>query len=199
MFLFEIAVILIAAKLAGDVVMRWGIPPVVGQLLAGLVLGTVFTALGPLPALQSTQPLLKEMSDLGVVLLMFLVGLETNWEQLHASRRAAVSAASGGAVISLVSGVAIGLLFGLSWLESVFAGVILMATSVTITAQTLIELESLQTLEGTTVLGAAVVDDVIGPAPRSRSRSRWLSHWSTAWRRRMLAWRRSRAPTSLGC
>src|SRR5919204_166482 len=98
MVLLEIAVFLIAAKLAGDLVMRWGIPPVVGQLLAGLILGVVLTAVAPPEQLHQTQPLLAQLSELGVVLLMFLVGLETDWAQLHASRRAAVSAASFGAV-----------------------------------------------------------------------------------------------------
>jgi Kef-type K+ transport system membrane component KefB len=93
---------------------------------------------------------------------MFLAGLETDWDQLRASGRAAFVSASLGVAVPLVGGYGLGVLFGLPPLEALFVGVILTATSVSITAQTLMEMGSLQTVEGATVLGAAVIDDVIG-------------------------------------
>ena len=93
---------------------------------------------------------------------MFLAGLETDWDQLRTTGRAAFVSASFGVALPLAGGYGLGVLFGLSPLEALYVGVILTATSVSITAQTLMEMGSLQTVEGATVLGAAVIDDVIG-------------------------------------
>jgi Kef-type K+ transport system membrane component KefB len=93
---------------------------------------------------------------------MFLAGLETDWDQLRATGKAAFVAASLGVVVPLAGGFGLAVLFGLPPIEALFVGVILTATSVSITAQTLMEMGSLQTVEGATVLGAAVIDDVIG-------------------------------------
>jgi Na+:H+ antiporter len=161
MFLAEAAIILILAKLAGELAGRWDQPPVLGQLLAGLLLGVVFGFFNN-PQLQAANAELSTFADLGVVLLMFLAGLETDWDQLKATGKAAFVSASLGVAAPLVAGFGLALLFGLPPVESLFVGVILTATSVSITAQTLMELGSLQTLEGATVLGAAVIDDVIG-------------------------------------
>jgi Kef-type K+ transport system membrane component KefB len=93
---------------------------------------------------------------------MFLAGLETDWDQLRATGKAAFVAASFGVVVPLIGGFALAVWFGLPTIEALFVGVIMTATSVSITAQTLMEMGSLQTVEGATVLGAAVIDDVIG-------------------------------------
>src|SRR5438552_635244 len=161
MFLAEAAIVLIVAKLAGELASRWDQPPVLGQLLAGLVLGGALSLFDSAP-LQSAQVELGNLSQLGVILLMFLAGLETDWDQLRATGKAAFVAASAGVAVPLVAGYALALAFGLPPVEALFVGVILTATSVSITAQTLMELGSLQTVEGATVLGAAVIDDVIG-------------------------------------
>jgi Kef-type K+ transport system membrane component KefB len=159
--LLEAALILVVAKLAGDLASRIGQPPVLGQLCGGLLLGVLLPrALGP--ADPSVQAQLSELSNLGVILLMFLAGLETEWDQLRATGKPAFVAACLGVAVPLAAGYALGLAFGLPTVEALFLGVILTATSVSITAQTLMELGRLQTLEGSTVLGAAVIDDVIG-------------------------------------
>src|SRR5258708_32252277 len=93
---------------------------------------------------------------------MVRAGLVTDWPQLGSVGRAATLAACAGVALPLVVGWATGLAFALPAVEALFVGVILTATSVSITAQTLMELGSLRTVEGTTVLGAAVIDDVIG-------------------------------------
>ncbi|HEV7662870.1 MAG TPA: cation:proton antiporter, partial [Chloroflexota bacterium] len=161
MFLAEAAVVLIVAKLAGELASRWDQPPVLGQLLGGLVLGLCLSFVHN-PSLDAGASELGTLASLGVILLMFLAGLETDWDQLRATGKAAFVAAALGVVAPLAGGYALSLLFGLPPIESLFVGVILTATSVSITAQTLMEMGSLQTVEGATVLGAAVIDDVIG-------------------------------------
>jgi Kef-type K+ transport system membrane component KefB len=161
MLLAEIAIILIVAKLAGELAMRWDQPPVLGQLVAGLALGAAFSFIDN-PTLHASDSSLDALANLGVVVLMFLAGLETDWDQMRAAGRAAFVSACFGVAVPLAGGYGLGLLFGLPPLEALFVGVILTATSVSITAQTLMEMGSLQTVEGATVLGAAVIDDVIG-------------------------------------
>jgi Kef-type K+ transport system membrane component KefB len=112
--------------------------------------------------LQSANAEVAQLADLGVIFLMFLAGLETDSAQLRATGKAAFSAAAFGVAVPLAGGFGVGRLFGLDAVQSLFVGVILTATSVSITAQTLMELGSLQTEEGATILGAAVIDDVIG-------------------------------------
>src|SRR6267378_3973981 len=152
---------LVAAKVCGQLATRWGQPPVLGQLVAGLVLGLVLTPFDG-PDLRAANAQVAQLADLGVIFLMFLAGLETDSAQLRATGKAAFSAASFGVAVPLAGGFAVGRLFGLDEVQSLFVGVILTATSVSITAQTLMELGSLQTDEGATILGAAVIDDVIG-------------------------------------
>jgi len=161
MFLAEAAVVLIVAKLAGELASRLDQPPVLGQLLGGLALGLGLSFVDSAP-LRAAGVELGSLANLGVVLLMFLAGLETDWDQLRATGKAAFVAASLGVVVPLIGGYVLAGLFGLPPVEALFVGVILTATSVSITAQTLMELGSLQTVEGATVLGAAVIDDVIG-------------------------------------
>jgi Kef-type K+ transport system membrane component KefB len=161
MFLVEAAVILIVAKLAGELASRLDQPPVLGQLLGGLALGTALPFFFG-SAFEAVDAQVSELSALGVILLMFLAGLETDWDQLRSTGKPAFVAACLGVVVPLVGGYFLALAFGLPALEALFVGVILTATSVSITAQTLMELGRLQTLEGATVLGAAVIDDVLG-------------------------------------
>lgn len=162
MFLVELAVVLVAAKLAGDLAARWGQPPVLGQLVAGLALGLATYLAGPVINLEEASGPMTEMANLGVILLMFLAGLETDWQQMKETGKAAFVSACAGVLVPLAAGWGVARLFGMQPQEALFMGVILTATSVSITAQTLLELGSLQTIEGATILGAAVIDDVIG-------------------------------------
>ena len=163
MFLAEAAIVLIVAKLAGELASRWDQPPVLGQLLGGLVLGVVPVIRRQRRRCSAAGAELGSLANLGVILLMFLAGLETDWDQLRATGKAAFVAAALGVVVPLVGRLRpFSWLFGLPPIEALFVGVILTATSVSITAQTLMEMGSLQTVEGATVLGAAVIDDVIG-------------------------------------
>jgi Na+:H+ antiporter len=172
--LLLITIIVSAAKLAGALAKRLGQPAVFGEILAGLVLGpTVFNVLGwPLFATTGETgagesagllSVMRDLSGIGVVLLMFVAGLETDVGELRRVGKVAFWSAFGGVVLPLFGGAAVAVAFGfpLYW-EGVFIGAILTATSVSISAQTLIELGALRTREGSTILGAAVIDDVMG-------------------------------------
>jgi Kef-type K+ transport system membrane component KefB len=160
-----LAVIVLGAKLAGYATSRLGQPMVVGEIAFGLLLGpTVINLLG-LPMFthaDTTKEVIHLLAELGVLLLMFLAGLETDLVAMRKVGVPALSAAIGGVIVPFLGGWGLSSLAGLPLGESIFIGTILTATSVSISAQTLIELGKLKTREGMTILGAAVIDDVIG-------------------------------------
>lgn len=171
--LLLLGVIIASAKLAGALSARLGQPAVFGELLIGLVLGpTVLDILGwrvflsPGAAGQppaALMPLVHDLAEVGVVLLIFVAGLETDLSEMRRVGHVAFWAAVGGVALPLAGGAALAVAFGLPLLwQGLFVGTILTATSVSITAQTLMELGALRSREGTVILGAAVIDDVIG-------------------------------------
>ena len=181
--LLILAVIIAAAKWAGSLSLRFGQPAVFGKILIGLLLGPTFLNLlgwpiflapgtsGPVDAAAvpsaSVFSTVKDLAEIGVILLMFLAGLETDLGRMMKVGKAAFWAAAGGVLLPLVFGSGAALLFmqfGLKFTayEAIFIGTILTATSVSISAQTLLELGAIRSREGTTILGAAVIDDVIG-------------------------------------
>ena len=103
-----------------------------------------------------------EFADIGVIVLMFLAGLETDMATMKRVSGPAFAVAAGGVVLPFAGGLAIGEAFGLGLKETLFVGAILTATSVSISAETLRELGRLRSKEGTTILAAAVIDDVMG-------------------------------------
>jgi Kef-type K+ transport system membrane component KefB len=147
---------------------------VFGEILAGLILGpTVLDVLGwpvfgppQAVALREEAHLLavvRDLADLGVILLMFVAGLETDLAEMRRVGKVAFWTAFGGVVLPMAGGMATAVLFGLPlYWEGIFIGAILTATSVSISAQTLMEIGALRTREGATILGAAVIDDVMG-------------------------------------
>ena len=105
----------------------------------------------------------RDFADIGVILLMFVAGLETDLAEMRRVGTVAFWAAFGGVVLPMAGGIATAVLFGLPlYWEAIFIGTILTATSVSISAQTLMELGALRSREGATILGAAVIDDVMG-------------------------------------
>ncbi len=166
--LLVLAIIVVASKLAGAAAGRIGQPPVFGEILVGLLLGpTLLDLLHWFPAHGGHPTFLADtvhaLSEVGVVLLMFLAGLETDLPGVRKVGYAAFLAASGGVVLPLVLGAAAAYLYsGYGIYAAIFVGTILTATSVSISAQTLLEMGKLRTQEGGTILGAAVIDDVIG-------------------------------------
>ncbi|HRZ86752.1 MAG TPA: cation:proton antiporter [bacterium] len=167
--LLILTIILVFAKAAGALAVRFGQPDVFGKILAGFILGpTVLNILGwkifadghAAPGMLMNT--LRDLGSIGVVLLMFIAGLETDLKGLLKVGKVAFWAAFGGVVLPMAAGTAISRYFGYGWQESVFIGTILTATSVSITAQTLLELNALKSKEGSAILGAAVIDDVMG-------------------------------------
>ena len=160
--------------MAGALANRIGQPSVFGEILAGLILGpTVLNVLG-WPLFATTEPgavhaapdllaVVRDFADIGVILLMFVAGLETDLAEMRRVGKVAFWAAFGGVVLPMAGGIATAVLFGLPlYWEAIFIGTILTATSVSISAQTLMELGALRSREGATILGAAVIDDVMG-------------------------------------
>ncbi len=157
-FLLHIAVILLFANLGGFVSRKLKQPAVLGQIVAGLLLGPSVLAL-----IETTEAL-KHMAEIGVILLMFIAGLETDIDDLKASSKSSAFIALGGVVVPLALGIlAIMLVKPQSNInEGLFLGVILTATSISITVQALRELRQLKTRQGVGILGAAIIDDVVG-------------------------------------
>jgi Kef-type K+ transport system membrane component KefB len=156
-FLLLLAVILVAAKLLGELAERIGQPAVVGELLAGVLLGP--SVLG---FVDPTLPALHLIAEIGVVLLLFGIGLETDLKRLLSVGGAAFTVAVVGVVLPFALGFWVARGLGLELLPAIVAGAALTATSVGITARVLSDLGRLQSVEGQIVLGAAVIDDVIG-------------------------------------
>ncbi|RDU37734.1 sodium:proton antiporter [Neobacillus piezotolerans] len=155
MLILQLAIILIASKLAGSLSVRLGQPSVLGKLLIGIILGP--SVLG----LVNETATLAQLSQIGVILLMFIAGLETDIDDFKKSGKAASFVGFGGIIFPLVGGYLVGGLYGLTTFESWFLGLLLSATSVSISVQALKELNQLQSREGTAIMGAAVIDDVV--------------------------------------
>lgn len=162
--LLLISLLIFSAKAGGLISMRIGQPAVLGELLAGLILGP--SVLDVLSRSPFSDPVAGEfvlqLAELGVIFLMFIAGLEVHLDGLIRSGRVAILAGAFGVFLPLVFGSLAALLFHYSPEDSVFVGLILTATSVSISAQTLLDLDLLQRKEGLALLGAAVVDDVLG-------------------------------------
>lgn len=160
-YLVDIALILLSTKVLGIVTKRLQMPQVVGALLAGIVLGPAV-----LGVIQSTE-FLSQVSELGVIVMMFTAGLGTSLDDLKHSGKSGFLVALCGVIVPLIGGTALAMLFNGSgsdnvFIQDVFVGVVLTATSVSITVETLKEMGKLTTVVGNTILAAALIDDVLG-------------------------------------
>lgn len=166
-FLLDLAIILLSTKLFGLLTRKIRMPQVVGALLAGLLLGPAVLGI-----LKQTE-FIHQVSEIGVIVLMFCAGLETDIDELKKSGKASFIIALMGVIVPLAGG------FGVAWyfnrpgmlestadtsllLQNIFIGVILTATSVSITVETLKEMGKLNTKAGNAILGAAIIDDILG-------------------------------------
>lgn len=160
-FLFDLALILISTKLFGLITKKVKMPQVVGALVAGVILGPAV-----LNVLSETE-FIQKLAELGVIVLMFTAGLETDINQLKKTGKASFIIAVLGVIIPLVGGFFIASIFNKGndvnvILQNVFIGIILTATSVSITVETLKEMGKLKTRAGNAILGAAIIDDILG-------------------------------------
>lgn len=155
-FLLDIAIILAMTKAFSLVSKKFNMPPVVGALIAGIILGPVV-----LNIVDPSDSILN-LAEVGVVVLMFQAGLETDIDELKKSGIPAFVIALCGVLVPLVMGAALSLIYGRNMLESIFIGVILTATSVSITVEALQDMGHLKGRVGTAILGAAIIDDILG-------------------------------------
>lgn len=156
-FFLHLLLILLTARVFAELATRLHSPAVIGELLAGVVLGP--SLLGWIEPVEA----IKLMAEIGIILLLFEVGLETDVKRLIRTGVKSVIVAATGFVAPLALGFALSYwLFGLSLLVSLFVGGTLTATSIGITVRVLSDLRRQQSAEGRIVLGAAVLDDVLG-------------------------------------
>lgn len=165
-FILAIVIIIVAAKLGGYISTRFNQPSVLGELLAGLLLGP--TALDMLHSwtlvfhhADTLAELISIMAELGVILLMLLAGLELHLPELLNAGKVSAFAGVLGVLLPLGLGYVAAVLFGTTGDEALFLGLTLAATSVSISAQTLMELNVLRSKVGLALLGAAVFDDIL--------------------------------------
>lgn len=154
--LLNLALILVTTKLGGLLSQKAKMPEVLGALLAGVIIGPVCLNL------VSYDSDIKLLANLGVIFLMFLAGLETDLEQFKKAGKSSFMIALFGILVPLILGTLSAFLFYDNVIENLFIGIILTATSVSITVETLTELGKLNTTAGINILGAAVIDDILG-------------------------------------
>jgi Kef-type K+ transport system membrane component KefB len=189
--LLSLAVIYLASRLGGGLCARFDLPPVLGELLAGAVVGVSILHLLVFPEggataqdsllMQAVQPFLhlspavweatfdaegevvSVLSELGVIILLFEIGLESNLQELlRVGAQAAIVAVIGVTVPFVAGTLGLIYLFHVPTIAAIFAGAALTATSIGITAKVLAELQQLSSSEGQVILGAAVLDDILG-------------------------------------
>ena len=155
--LLVLAVVFVATKALGEVAVRFGQPAVLGEIIAGVLLGgSVLGWLNP------ADPIIHALAEVGVIVLLFATGLHTNVSALLKAGPAATAVAVAGVVLPFVSGYFVSRWLGATSTQALVIGAAMCATSVGISARVLSDLGRLDTNEGQVVLGAAVIDDIIG-------------------------------------
>jgi Kef-type K+ transport system membrane component KefB len=155
--LTALVAIFVATKILGELAQRLGQPAVLGELIAGVLLGG--SALG---IVDPANPVITVLAEIGVIVLLFETGLHTELRSLLSVGSAATMVALAGVAIPFALGYGSALAFGVSHLPALVAGAALCATSVGISARVLSDLGRLESAEGRVVLGAAVLDDIVG-------------------------------------
>lgn len=158
-----LAIIIAAAKAGGYLSYKLGQPSVLGELMVGIILGPSVINLLHIPYFTDDHlpQVIHEMAEVGVLMLMFLAGLELHLSDLAKSRKVAILAGFLGVLLPLGLGIGLMLFFPMELNQAIFLGLILAATSVSISAQTLMELKVLNSRVGIGLLGAAVLDDIL--------------------------------------
>ncbi len=164
-YLLSIAIILLSTKILGLTTQKFKLPQVVGALFAGLIIGPAVLNIIP----QESMNILNHISEIGVIVLMFEAGLETDIKELKKTGLASFIIALIGVIVPLLGGFMLAYVYNKEntldtpiYLQNLFIGIILTATSVSITVETLKELGKLSTKSGNAILGAAIIDDILG-------------------------------------
>ena len=178
-FLRDLAIILCVAKMFGIVARKFRAPEVVGEILAGVLIGPAVVGIlngsipalsaAPLPVLVDESEFISQMAKIGVIMLMFEAGLSTDMQKLKKTGLKATAIACAGVFVPMISGAILFMAF-YGWgefgspqmIKAVFIGTIIAATSVSITVAALKELGKLNGTIGTTIVSSAIIDDVIG-------------------------------------
>lgn len=169
-----IALALVFARGFGYLFDRLKQPAVIGEIFAGIILGgiglvafsgqtiSLFDFTFSMPQFDFNSEEFKLLAEIGILFLLFISGLETSLFKLKRMGKNSTFVAAGGVILPLVLGIGVGLFFHFTTQESIVIGLILVATSVGVTVRTLIDIHELDTDAGTTILGSAVIDDVLG-------------------------------------
>lgn len=155
-FLIQIVIILFSARIMGEVAAYFNIPSVIGELVAGILIGPSL-----LGWVELSSPI-QLLAQIGIILLLFEVGLETDVGRLTSAGGKALTVAIVGVVLPFITGFAVGYLFDFSMLACLFIGATLTATSIGITLRVLHDLNQQNSQEAQVIIGAAVLDDIIG-------------------------------------
>jgi len=162
-FILALVILIASAKSGGYLLKRIGQPAVVGEVLAGLILGPSVLNLFNLPFFTDAHlsVTIKHLAELGVLLLMFLAGIELHLEDLVKSGKVAIITGSSGFLLTFGLGYFLATAFSFDLQSAIFIGLMLAPTSIGISAQTLMELKQLRSKVGVTLLGAAAIDDIL--------------------------------------
>ncbi|MEW6379129.1 MAG: cation:proton antiporter [bacterium] len=155
-FYVHLAIILILAKIFSDISSRLRQPPVLGLLFMGLLLGPSATGM-----IRSNE-IIKVLGEIGAFVLLFMAGLETDIHKMIKEGTLSFTVASCGVSLPFLAGFGLTMLFGFGLPRALLLGTILTATSISVTVMTLWDMRRLDTLEGRTILSAAIIDDVMG-------------------------------------
>jgi Kef-type K+ transport system membrane component KefB len=155
--LLVLVAVIAATKLLGEAAQRIGQPAVLGELVAGVLLGGSVLGL-----FDPADPVLHALAELGVLILLFQIGLHTDLRSLAKVGSTALFAGLVGVVLPFVGGIGVARMMGVELMPSIVIGAALTATSIGISARVLSDLGQLKTPEGQVVIGAAVFDDVVG-------------------------------------
>lgn len=171
--LIYVIVILVFATIFGEIAEHYHQPNILGQLLGGLIAGPIALSLFAL-ILGAGHPMLKSwdvtafeeqirvLIDLGMIMVMLIAGLETDVEGLFKAGRYFITTAVGGVILPFAAGLGVGFAFDFPTITALFIGASLSITAVAVSAKTLLDLKQLRTRIGATVMGAAVIDDILG-------------------------------------
>ena len=155
-WIYQLAIILLAARIAGEGFQRLRASPVIGEILAGVLLGGSFLGLIP------DGPELHLFAEMGIIFMILLIGLETHVSQLRRIGKTAILVALIGVVVPFGVGYILGEALGYPWKTSLFLGSILTATSVAVTVRTFMDLGMARSSVSQTILAAAIIDDILG-------------------------------------